>query len=92
MIIKYRKIINDTFVYENNSNLEGVHSYKYLRIHIHHKRNWNYNIEKKINGGWKAYYKVENNYKLVDFWIWDNKKFLFMTLVTLFLYGCKVWG
>ena len=32
-----------------------VTSYKYLIINIHHKLNWNYSIEKRINGGWKAF-------------------------------------
>ena len=41
------------FIYDNR-NLEEVTSYKYLGTDIHHKLNWNYNIEKSINGGWKA--------------------------------------
>jgi hypothetical protein len=62
MIIKSKRITYDTFVYDNN-NLEEVPSYKYIGIYIHHKLNWNYNIEKKINGGWKTYYGLENNCK-----------------------------
>jgi hypothetical protein len=53
MIIKSNKITYDNFVYDNNI-LEEVPSYKYLGIDIHHKLNWNYNIEKRINGGWKV--------------------------------------
>jgi hypothetical protein len=53
MIIKSNNIPYDTFVYDNN-NLEEVTSYKYLRIDIHHKLNWNYSIEKRIIGGWKS--------------------------------------
>ena len=34
-------------------------SYKYLGIDIHHKLNWNYSIDIKINGGWKAYLDLE---------------------------------
>jgi hypothetical protein len=91
MIIKSNKIPYDTFVYDNN-NLEEVTSYKYLGIDIHHKLNWNYSIEKRIIGGWEAYYGLENNCKLVDLLSWDKKKLLFETLVTLFiLYGCEVW-
>jgi hypothetical protein len=44
IIIKSNKITYDTFVYEKN-NLEEVSSYKYLRVDIHHKFNWNYSIE-----------------------------------------------
>jgi hypothetical protein len=68
-------------------------SYKYLGIDIHHKLNWNYSIEKRIIGGWKAYYGLENNCKSVDLWSWDKNKLLFETLVTpVILYGCEVWG
>jgi hypothetical protein len=92
MIIKYNKITYDTFIYEKN-NLEEVTSYKYLGIDIHHKLNWNYRIEKRINGGWKVYYGLGNNCKSTDIWIWDKKKLLFETLVTpVILYGCEVWG
>jgi hypothetical protein len=48
---------------------------------------------KRINGGWKAYYGLENNYKALDLWLWDKNKYNFHTLVTLvILYGCEVWG
>ena len=49
MIIKSKKDTYVNFMYEN-SNLEEVSSYKYLGIDIHHKLNWNYSIEKRING------------------------------------------
>jgi hypothetical protein len=55
MIIKIKKITYDTLIYDNNT-LEEISSYKYLGINIHHKLNWNYSVEKKINGGWKSYY------------------------------------
>jgi hypothetical protein len=58
-------------VYDNN-NLEEVTSYKYLGVDLHHKLNWNYNIEKMINGGWKAYFGLENNCKSIDFWLWEK--------------------
>ena len=48
---------------------------------------------KKIIGGWKTYYGLANNCKLVDLWIWDKKKPLFEILSThVILYGCEVWG
>jgi hypothetical protein len=50
MVIKSKKITYANFMYDNN-NLEKVTSYKYLRIDLHHKLNWNYNIKKRINGG-----------------------------------------
>jgi hypothetical protein len=90
MIIKSNNITYNTFVYDKNS-LEEVPSYKYLGIDIHHKLNWNYIIEKRTNGWCKYYYGLENNCKSVDLWLWDKKKFLFHTLITLIiLYGCEV--
>jgi hypothetical protein len=92
MIIKSNKISYDTFTYDNNS-LEEVPSYKYLRIDIHHNINWNYNIEKMINGGWKVYYGFEKNCKLANLCLWDKTNLLLETLVTpIILYGCEVWG
>jgi hypothetical protein len=65
MIIKSNKTTYDTFVYDNK-NLEEVTSYKYIGIDIHHKLNWNYSIEKRIFGRWKACYGLENNCKSID--------------------------
>ena len=92
MIIKSKKDTYANFIYENR-NLEEVASYKYLEIDIHHKLNWNYIIEKMINGGWKAYFGLENNCKSVNMVMWDKNKFLFETLVIpIILYGYEVWG
>ena len=49
MIIKSNKDTYANFIYDNR-NLEEVTSYKYLIIDIHHKLNWNYNIDKIIVG------------------------------------------
>jgi hypothetical protein len=92
VIIKSNKITYDNFVYENNI-LEEVSLYKYLGNYIHEKLNWNYSIEKMINGGWKAYYGIENNCKLTNLWLWDKENILFETLVTIvILYGYEVLG
>ena len=48
---------------------------------------------KMINGGWKAYFGLENNYKSVNLITWNKKKFLFETFgIPVILYGCEVWG
>jgi len=92
MIMKSKKETYANFMY-GNSNLEEVPYYRYLGIDIHHKLNWNYSIEKRINGGWKAYFGLENNCKTENLVMWDRKKFLFETLVThVILYECEVWG
>ena len=51
MIIKSKKDTYANFIYDNR-NLEEVTYYKYLGIdiHLHHKLNWNYSIEKMIYG------------------------------------------
>ena len=50
IIIKSENVAYTNFIYEND-NLEEVSSYKYHGIDIHRKLNWNYTIEKRINGG-----------------------------------------
>ena len=86
-------IFYDKFYLLYDRNVEEVTSYKYLEIDIHHKLNWNYNIEKKIYGGWKAYFGLENNCKSSHMVMWDRNKFLFETLfIHVILYGCEVWG
>ena len=65
MTIKSQNITYANLIYENNNQqLEGCE--KYLGINIHDKVNWNYNIVEVINGGWKYYYRLENNCKLVE--------------------------
>ena len=54
-------------------NLEKVASYKYFGIDIHYKFNSNYSIEKMINGGWTAYFGLENNCKSINLVMWDKK-------------------
>ena len=90
IIIKSKK---DTYAifFNYNRNLEAVTSYKYLGIDIPHKLIWNYSIGKRIYGGWKAYFGLENNCKSTNLVMWDNK-FLFETLVIpIILYGYEVW-
>ena len=55
MTIKFKKDTYANFVYDNR-NMEEVTSYEYLGIDIYHKFNWNYSIEKKMNGWWKAHF------------------------------------
>ena len=91
MIIKSKGDTYANFVYVY-SNLEEVSSHKYLGIDIHHKINWNYSIEKRINGGWKAYFGLEDNCKASNLVRWDRKELLFENLVTpVILNGCEVW-
>ena len=52
MTIKSKKDTYANFTYDNR-NIEEATSYKYLIIDIHHKLNWNYNIEKWLLEGGK---------------------------------------
>lgn len=78
-------ITYDTLVYDNNS-LEEVPLYKYLGIHIHHNLNWNYSVEKNINGGQKTYYGLENKCKWSNLRLWDKKNPLLILLSLLLSY------
>ena len=50
-------------------------------------------MRKRINGGWKYYFGLENNCKATNLVMWYKKKLLFETLVNpAILYGCEVWG
>ena len=51
VMIKSKNITYANFLYDNN--LEEVNSYKYMRFNLYHKINWNYSINKRINGGLK---------------------------------------
>jgi len=68
MIIKSKNTTYVNFAYYNkNLEEEEVTSSKYLKFNLHHKLNWNYRIEKRINGAWKAYFCLENNCTLDGF-------------------------
>ena len=54
------------FVHDNQELLE-VSSYKYPRIEIHNKLNWNCSVERRISGHWKTFYCLKNNFKEVEF-------------------------
>jgi len=74
MMIKSKKTIHGNFACDENF-LEKVSSYKYLGIDIAYHLNWNYNTEKSIMGGWKAYYALEKNCKVVDICNWSTNGF-----------------
>jgi len=64
-----------------------------LRINIRNNPDWNYIVDKRLNGGWNAYYGFENKCKLVDYWLYDKKNLNFHTLVTIVgLSRCEVLG
>jgi len=80
MIIKSKKVNYVLTLYIANNNLEEVSLYKCLGIDIHHKLNWNYSIEKIINGGWKTYFGLENNCKSTNLVMWSIKIISFLKL------------
>ena len=71
-IVNSKKDIGANFIYDN-ININEVSSYNHFGIDIHHKFNWNYSIEKRINGGWKAYFGLENNCKATNLVMWGKR-------------------
>ncbi|KAH9319051.1 hypothetical protein KI387_020820, partial [Taxus chinensis] len=87
-----RKERQNIFLFEG-SPLEIVTEYKYLGIDFHHKLSWETCKAKRIHGGWKASFLLQNRCRKVELWDWKTKKTLFGLLVTpVVLYGCEVWG
>ena len=54
-----RKWSQHTFFFEGNI-LEEVNEYKYLEIDFNKKLNWEDYRKKRILGGWKALYALQN--------------------------------
>lgn len=90
VIIKSKKRVYVDFKNESSISWKLIKC-KYLRIDPN--LNSNYNIEKRVNGGWTIYYRLGNSCTLKDVWFWDTNKTLFDTLPTpIILYGREVWG
>ncbi|KAH9324645.1 hypothetical protein KI387_004823, partial [Taxus chinensis] len=87
-----RKGTHTNFLFEGRP-LEIVTEYKYLGIDFHHKLSWETCRAKRIQGGWKTSYSLQNRCRKAELWDWNTKKTLFGLLVTpVALYGCEVWG
>lgn len=87
-----RKKVHREFVFEG-SPLQVVNEYKYLGLDFHNKLNWETCRAKRIQGGWKALYSLQNRCRRAKLWDWKTKKTLFELLVVpVVLYGCEVWG
>lgn len=73
--------------------VEIVRSYKYLGLDFEDTYKWNQCVDKRILGGLKALFSLQNKCKKADIWSWEMRKFLFKSLVQpVILYGCQVWG
>jgi hypothetical protein len=85
-----RKDKPTTFLFEG-SPFEIVKEYKYLEIDFHYKLSWETCRAKRIQGGWRASYLIQNWCRKEKLWDWKTKKNLFVLLVTLVvLYGCEI--
>ena len=71
-----------TFLFEGNP-LEIVKEYKYLGIDFHYKLSWETCRAKRVQGGWKASFSLQNRSRKAELWDWKTKKTLFGLLVTL---------
>ena len=48
---------------------------------------------KRIQGGWKASYLLQNRCRTLELWDWKTKKILFgLLVIPVILYGSEVWG
>ena len=73
--------------------MEIVEEYKYLGIIFHNRLNLEACGAKRIQGGWRAFYLLQNRCRELELWDRKTKKALFGLLVTLVvLYGCEFWG
>ena len=87
-----KKQSQHTFFFEGNT-LEEVNEYKYLRIDFNNKLNWEDCRNKRILGGWKALYALQNRCREANLWDWKTIKVLFGLLVCpVMLYGCELWA
>ena len=87
-----RKQRQHTLFFEGNI-LEEVNEYKYLGIDFNNKLNWEDCRKKRILGGWKALYSLQNRCREVELWDWKMIKVLFGLLVCpMMLYGCELWA
>ena len=65
--LKKNRGIQDEFLFEGNP-LEIVEEYKYLGIDFHNKLNWDTCKSKRIQGGWKVVYSLQNRCKNTKLW------------------------
>ena len=73
--------------------LEEVNEYKYLEIDFNNKLNWEDCRKKKILGGWKALYALQNRCREAELWDWNTIKVLFgLLFCPVLLYGFKLWA
>ena len=87
-----RKQSRHTFFFEGNI-LEEVNEYKYLGIDFNNRLNWEDCRNKRILGGWKELYSLQNICREVDLWDYKTIKVLFGLLVCpVMLYGCELWA
>ena len=80
------------FFFEGNI-LEDLIEYKCLGIDFNNKLNWEDCRKKRILGGWKALYALQNRCREAKLCDWKTIKVLFGLLVCLvMLYGCELWA
>ncbi len=93
MIFSNKKKQNQhTFFFEDII-LEEVKEDKYLKIDFNNKLNWEHCRKKRILGGWKALYALQNRCREAKLWDWKTIEVLFRLLVCpVILYGFEFWA
>ncbi|KAH9312316.1 hypothetical protein KI387_027351 [Taxus chinensis] len=88
MVFSNRRKRNQQPFFFEGSTLEEVTDYKYLGIDFNNKLSWETRRKKRMTGGWKALYALQNNCREAELWDWKTTKTLFETLVIpVVLYG-----
>jgi hypothetical protein len=73
--------------------LEEAPSYKYFGTNIHHKKNWNYSVEKGLAEFGKLFLVLKIILEKLSFGFGKKRNFFFdMLVIGLILYGCEVWS
>ncbi|XP_057855964.2 uncharacterized protein LOC131065484 [Cryptomeria japonica] len=93
MVFSNKRKQNQHKFYFEGSILEEVLDYKYLGIDFNKNLNWDGCRKKRILGGWKAWYALQNRCREAELWDWKVSQTLFGLLVLhVILYGCELWA
>lgn len=64
-----------------------------MSFDFHYTFIWETSRTKRIQGGWKASFLLQNRCRKAELWDWKTRKTFFGLLVMpVVLYGCEVWG
>ncbi|XP_059067370.1 uncharacterized protein LOC131858220 [Cryptomeria japonica] len=93
MVFSNKKKRNQYKFYFEGSILEEDSNYKYLGIGFNKNLNWDGCRKKRILGGWKGWYALQNRCREAELRNWKASQTLLGLLVLpVILYGCELWA